>query len=129
MAKAAYYPQLSGGVGTGDLISGERGCQVVSLNDTQMLYDFGKIKTNVSVEEARLAEDQARVLVSLDQVALEVMLLSMSNAIRKLPRLPNSRFRALYELQKLPIYVPAPELAHRLIRFRRRLIWKLYNLT
>jgi len=37
-----------------------------------MLYDFGKIKTNVSVEEARLAEDQARALVSLDQVALEV---------------------------------------------------------
>ncbi len=72
MAKAAYYPQLSGGVGTGDLTSGERGRQVVSLNATQMLYDFGKIKTNVSVEETRLAENQARVLVSLDQVALEV---------------------------------------------------------
>ncbi|PWF32623.1 RND transporter, partial [Yersinia pestis] len=39
---------------------------------TQMLYDFGKIKTNVNVEEARLAEQQARVLVSLDQVAFEV---------------------------------------------------------
>lgn len=50
VAKAAYYPQLSGGVGTGDLTSGERGLQVVSLNATQMLYDFGKIKTNVSVE-------------------------------------------------------------------------------
>ncbi len=72
VAKAAYYPQLSGGVGTGDLTSGERGRQVISLNATQMLYDFGKIRTNVSVEEARLAEDQARVLVSLDQVALEV---------------------------------------------------------
>jgi len=127
VAKAAYYPQLSGGVGTGDLISGERGCQVVSLNDTQMLYDFGKIKTNVSVEEARLAEDQARVLVSLDQVALEVMLLSMSNAIRKLPRLPNSRFRALYELQKLPIYVPAPESAVRPTQFRPSPIWKQRN--
>ncbi|UBX53772.1 TolC family protein [Acinetobacter pseudolwoffii] len=72
VAKAAYYPQLSGGVGTGDLTSGERGRQVVSLNATQMLYDFGKVKTNVSIEEARLAEEQARVLVSLDQVALDV---------------------------------------------------------
>lgn len=72
VAKAAYYPQLSGGLGTGDLTSGERGRQVVSLNATQMLYDFGKIKTNVSIEEARLAEEQARVLVSLDQVAFEV---------------------------------------------------------
>lgn len=72
VARAAYYPQLSGGVGTGDLTSGERGRQVVSLNATQMLYDFGKVKTNVSIEEARLAEEQARVLVSLDQVALDV---------------------------------------------------------
>lgn len=45
---------------------------MVSLNATQMLYDFGKIKTNVSVEEARLAEEQAKVLVSLNQIAFEV---------------------------------------------------------
>ena len=72
VARSGYYPQLSGGIGTGDLTSGERGRQMVSLNATQMLYDFGKIKTNVNVEEARLAEQQARVLVSLDQVAFEV---------------------------------------------------------
>ena len=72
VARSGYYPQLSGGIGTGDLTSGERGRQMVSLNATQMLYDFGKIKTNVSVEEARLAEEQARVLVSLDQIAFEV---------------------------------------------------------
>ena len=72
VARSGYYPQLSGGIGTGDLTSGERGRQIVSLNATQMLYDFGKIKTNVSVEEARLAEEQARVLVSLDQIAFEV---------------------------------------------------------
>ncbi len=72
VARAGYYPQVSGGIGTGDLTSGERGRQIVSLNATQMLYDFGKIKTNISVEEARLAEEQARVLVSLDQIAFEV---------------------------------------------------------
>ena len=72
VARAGYYPQVSGGIGTGDLTSGERRRQIVSLNATQMLYDFGKIKTNISVEEARLAEEQARVLVSLDQIAFEV---------------------------------------------------------
>jgi adhesin transport system outer membrane protein len=42
VAKAQYYPQISGGFGTADLTKGERGRQVVSLNATQMLYDFGK---------------------------------------------------------------------------------------
>src|SRR5690606_38870817 len=58
VARSGYYPQVSGGIGTGDLTSGERRRQIVSLNATQMLYDFGKIKTNVIVEEARLAEEQ-----------------------------------------------------------------------
>ena len=42
VAKAAYYPQLSGGISTGDMTSGERGRQLLSLNATQMVYDFGK---------------------------------------------------------------------------------------
>ena len=42
VAKAQYYPQISGGFGTADLTKGEHGRQVVSLNATQMLYDFGK---------------------------------------------------------------------------------------
>jgi adhesin transport system outer membrane protein len=72
VAKAQYYPQISGGFGTADLTKGERGRQVVSLNATQMLYDFGKVKSSVTTEEAKLTEAQARVLVSLDQIALEM---------------------------------------------------------
>jgi len=72
VAKSQYYPQISGGLGTADLTKGERGRQLISLNATQMLYDFGKVKSNVSTEEAKLAEEQARVLVSMDQVAFEV---------------------------------------------------------
>ncbi len=45
VANAAYYPQISGGLGTADLTKGERGRQLFSLNATQMLYDFGKVKT------------------------------------------------------------------------------------
>lgn len=72
VAKAGYYPQISGGMSTADLTKGERGRQLLSLNATQLLYDFGKVKSSVTTEEAKLAEEQARVLVSLDQVALEV---------------------------------------------------------
>ena len=72
VAKAQYYPQLSGGIGTGDLTSGERGRQVLSLSATQMLYDFGKVKTSVNVEQAKLLQEQAKVLVTLDDIAYQV---------------------------------------------------------
>ena len=34
VARSGYYPQVSGGIGTGDLTSGERGRQMISLNAT-----------------------------------------------------------------------------------------------
>lgn len=71
VARAGYYPQLSAGVSTGDMTSGERGRQLLNLNATQMLYDFGKIKSSVNTQEARLLAAQAEVLVSVDQIALE----------------------------------------------------------
>lgn len=70
-AKAGYYPQLSGGVSTGDLTTGERGRQLLSLNATQMVYDFGKIKSGVSVAQAKVQLEQANVLVSIDDIALD----------------------------------------------------------
>lgn len=72
VAKAQYYPQLSGGIGIGDLTSGERGRQVLSLSATQMLYDFGKVKTSVNVEQAKRLQEQAKVLVTLDNIAYQV---------------------------------------------------------
>lgn len=72
VARSGYYPQLSGGVSTGDMTSGERGRQLLSLNATQMLFDFGKIKSGVSTQEARLLTNQAQVLVTIDQISLEV---------------------------------------------------------
>lgn len=51
VAKAAYYPQLSGGISTGDMTSGERGRQLLSLNATQMVYDFGKVKSSVDIQK------------------------------------------------------------------------------
>lgn len=72
LAKSKYYPQLSGGLETADLTKGERGGQVVSLNATQMLYDFGKVKSGVNIEEAKMLQQQARVLVTLDEISYDV---------------------------------------------------------
>ena len=81
VAKAGYYTQLSGGLSTGDLSSGERGRQLISLNATQMLYDFGKVKSGVDIEQAKLAAEQANVLLSIDNVAYET-----ANAIVNIKR-------------------------------------------
>ncbi|WP_286728409.1 TolC family protein [Acinetobacter sp. UBA1297] len=72
VARAGYYPQLSGGLSTGDMTTGERGRQLLSLNAIQMLYDFGKVRSGVNTEQARLQAEQANVLVSIDEIALEV---------------------------------------------------------
>ena len=73
VARASYYPQLSGGITTGDMTSGsQRGRQLLSLNATQMLYDFGKTKSSVSIQQAKLLASQAEVLVAIDEIAYEV---------------------------------------------------------
>lgn len=81
VARSGYYPQVSGGVSTGDMTTGERGRQLISLNVTQMLYDFGKVKSGVQMQEAQTVAAQAAVLVSIDQIALEV-----ANAIVNIKR-------------------------------------------
>lgn len=72
VAKSKLYPQISGGLSTADLTKGERGRQVISLEATQLLYDFGKVRTNIGIEEARLLQEQAQVLVEIDEIALQV---------------------------------------------------------
>lgn len=72
VARARYYPQISGGLGTADLTKGEKGRQLISLEATQMLYDFGKVKSSVDIEKAKLDQEQARVLVNIDDVAYQV---------------------------------------------------------
>jgi outer membrane protein, adhesin transport system len=72
IAKSGYYPQISGGLGTADLTSGERGRQIISLEATQMLYDFGKTKSGVDIEKAKLEQKQAEVLVNIDDIAYQV---------------------------------------------------------
>ncbi|UIZ98146.1 TolC family protein [Acinetobacter johnsonii] len=70
--KSQYFPQISGGFNTGDFTTGERGRQVFSISATQMLYDFGKIKSAVTVEQAKLMQDQAQLLLEIDDISYQV---------------------------------------------------------
>ena len=70
-ARAQYFPQISGGISTADLTTGERGRQLYSLSATQVLYDFGKIKSDINIEEARLLQEQANTLESIDDIAYQ----------------------------------------------------------
>jgi len=73
VAKAGYYPQITGGMNTGDLTQkSSRGQQVLALSASQMVYDFGKVKSGVNTEQARLAVEQANVLVKIDDISLDV---------------------------------------------------------
>ena len=78
VAKAGYYPQISGGVRTGSLTNSNttttagRGQQLYSIDATQMIYDFGKVKSSVNVQEAKLLAAQANVLVNVDDIAVQV---------------------------------------------------------
>lgn len=71
VARASYYPQISGGFSSADLTDQKGYGQVLSLNATQMLYDFGKVKSSVSIEQAKLIASQANVLVDIDKIAYD----------------------------------------------------------
>ncbi|MFW2000644.1 TolC family protein, partial [Acinetobacter ursingii] len=51
---------------------GERGRQLLTLSATQLLYDFGKVKSSVDTQKAKLIVEQANVLVSIDDIAYQV---------------------------------------------------------
>ncbi|MGQ1232479.1 TolC family outer membrane protein [Acinetobacter baumannii] len=81
VAKAAYYPQISGGLTTADLTSGERGRQLFTISASQMLYDFGKVKSSVDIEKAKLIQEQANTLANIDDIAYQT-----ANAIVNIKR-------------------------------------------
>ncbi|HEY1845650.1 MAG TPA: TolC family outer membrane protein [Buttiauxella sp.] len=70
VAKSKYYPQINAGMNNGYsnsyTDSGFSPSLVLSLS--QMLYDFGKVSSQVRAESAGVAQQQANVLVSIDNV-------------------------------------------------------------
>ncbi|MBS0910937.1 TolC family outer membrane protein [Tatumella sp. JGM118] len=70
-AKAKYYPQVSAGMNNGysnSYVNAGYSPSLV-LSVSQMLYDFGKVSSSVRAANAGLAQQQANVMVSIDQVA------------------------------------------------------------
>ncbi|WP_115627540.1 TolC family outer membrane protein [Buttiauxella agrestis] len=70
VAKSKYYPQVTAGMNNGYsngyTDSGFSPSLVLSVS--QMLYDFGKVSSQVRAESAGVAQEQANVLVSIDNV-------------------------------------------------------------
>jgi len=71
VAKSKYYPQISAGLDNGysnnSSDTGFTPSVVVSLS--QMLYDFGKVASQVRAEDAGVVQQQANVLLSIDTIA------------------------------------------------------------
>lgn len=73
VAKAKYYPQISAEVNNGysNTYLDHVYSPALVLSISQMLYDFGKVASQVRAESAGAAEEQANVLLSIDSVAHE----------------------------------------------------------
>ena len=71
VARAGYYPQISGGIRTGydSGYGGDRNSQALNLSLKQMLYDFGKVDSAVDAAHAAAARAQANILLVVDDLA------------------------------------------------------------
>ncbi|HCR1551591.1 TPA: TolC family outer membrane protein [Pseudomonas aeruginosa] len=72
IARAGYFPRINGGVRSGyqSGVPGGSSTQVFDLSASQMLYDFGKVASTVEASQAGVAERQAEVGLSIEQVTL-----------------------------------------------------------
>lgn len=109
VAEAGYRPQISGGVNTGyDNLAGANWRPRATLSASQMLFDFGKVKSSVAFAEAGTRASRADLLfvidtlirdtsyavieIQRDRILREVALEQLS-AIREINELVGHRFR------------------------------------
>ena len=95
VARAGYYPQLRAGLGSdwrNRALSGydSRSVHQLTVSASQMLYDFGKVSSDVDRAQADREGSQARVLLAIDQLVQET-----AHAWIEV-----SRYEALLELAK-----------------------------
>lgn len=70
-AKAAYYPQIKSGISTSYRDSDGRGEEALTITGSQMVYDFGKVSSNVEAAQYGVEKYQADTLRVIDQLARE----------------------------------------------------------
>ena len=71
VAKSKYYPQVSAGINNGysNTYTDHGFSPALVISVSQMLYDFGKVASQVRAETAGSAQQQANVLLSIDTIA------------------------------------------------------------
>ncbi len=69
VARSGYYPQVSAGVTTERRSSTGRSEDAVTVSASQMLYDFGRVSSQVDAASFGVNRDQARVWLAMDQLA------------------------------------------------------------
>lgn len=69
VAKAGYFPQVSAGISTEHRSSTGRSEDAFSVTASQLLYDFGRISSEVDAANFGVDRDQARVWLAMDQLA------------------------------------------------------------
>ncbi|MEX3021781.1 TolC family outer membrane protein [Kluyvera sp. STS39-E] len=104
VARARYYPQISGGLNNGvtNSYSNHGNVPSVVLSLSQMLYDFGLTDSAVSEANAAVAGQQAVVLLSIDKVAHDTAAaLVQVQGYQQLVAIAEEQLRSLQQLGKL----------------------------
>ena len=67
-----------------------------------MVYDFGKVKSGVNTEQARLAVEQANVLVKIDDISLDVAQTIINiQRYKKLIQIANQQIAGIKRIQEM----------------------------
>lgn len=109
VAKAGYRPQISGGIGAGyDNLGASRWQPRANLSASQMLFDFGKVKSAVAMADAGTRVSRADLLLAVDglvrdtsyaiieiqrDIALRQVALDQLASIRDINELVHHRYR------------------------------------
>lgn len=72
VARSGYLPQVDAGLSSEYRTSSSQTEEAFNITASQLLYDFGKIDSEVKAELFGVERDQAKVLLAIDQLAREV---------------------------------------------------------
>lgn len=71
VARSGYFPQVDAGISSEYRTSSSQTEEAFNITASQLLYDFGKVSNDVKMERFGVEREQARVLLAIDQLALE----------------------------------------------------------
>ena len=75
VARSGYFPKISAGVGSGASATGNQNWRpALNLSASQMLYDFGKVSSEVDAASAGARASVAQVALTTDNIARDTAL-------------------------------------------------------